>query len=539
MGIAKQLKFGEEARKEIKEGIDTLARAVGSTLGPKGRNVLIENKFLPPTITKDGVTVARQVDLEDPFQEQGNELGKVVAAKTVDTAGDGTTTAVILAQAIYTEGLRIMSSGVNPILLKRGMDIAVEEVVNRLKVLATPISGNKKAIQNVATIASNVDKPIGELITKAVSAVGENGVITIEDSPSPDTYLDVVEGMQLVEGMVSPWFINKPYFECKYKKPAILCVDKEIRDAQELIPIFEKCIKAGKPFVIIADTVSGTALSTLILNKRQNNHKVLAVKAPGYGDSRKSMLEDIAIFCGTHLMSPDIDIDLTKLELADLGSCETITATRETCVIVKGKGDKKNIDARIEEIRMEVMYSESDHDKEKLNERLAKLTAGVAVLKIGAPTDTEMREKKMRVEDALHATRAAIEEGIVPGGGIALYRAGQQLPELKLTNEEGIGYNIIRDILDKPLRKIVENAGLDGAEVIANIKNRKVNYGLDVLKMKYGDMIKNGVIDPVKVVRLTLQNASSLAGMALTADCIIVEKPEEKEKDYKPQRGGR
>jgi len=537
--VAKLIKYREDARAGLKRGLDVLAECVKATLGPKGRNVVFENKFLAPTVTKDGVTVARQVELEDKFENIGANMGKEAAGRTVDTAGDGTTTAVVLAQAIYTEGLKAMSSGLNPIMLKRGIDVAVEEVVNKLKINAEHISGNRKAIQSIATIAANNDPVLGDMITQAIDEVGEDGVITLEDSPSAETKLEVVEGMTLTEGLVSPYFITNPNkLQAMYKKPLILLTTKNITNGEDVKPIFEKCIKADRPLIVIAENVTGTALQTFLLNKVKGGRKVAVLKAPGYGDRRKDMLEDIAIYTGTRVISDELGMDIKEVNIEDLGTCASIEAGKESAVIVEGKGDKGNIEARIEEIKTEISLSESDYDKEKLNERLAKLTAGVAVLKIGAATETEMREKRMRMEDALHATKAAIEEGIVPGGGVALFRVGQNLAiPSKLMHEEEIGFEIIKNILDMPLRTICANAGLDGSDIMANIRNKKnTNYGLDVLRMKYGDMIKMGIIDPVKVVRLTLQNASSIAGLQLTTEVLIVEKPEDEGKPYEPKR---
>jgi len=532
----KIIKYGTEARQALGKGLDILANAVKVTLGPKGRNVIFASNYMPPQVTKDGVTVARQVDVEDPFENQGCQIGKIAAGRTVETAGDGTTTAVVLTQALFSEGQRVLSTNVNPILLKRGVDIAVEEVVNRLKIITQSVSGDKNSILNVATIASNNEREIGELISKAIDKVGENGVITIEDSQNPRTYLETVEGMNLSEGWVSPYFMNHKHFKAKFKKPRILISAKPIRDPGEIVPIFGKCIEAGEALVVIADTIEAGALGTLITNKMQKGYKCLAVKAPGYGDRRKLMLEDIAIFTGTKVVGDEAKIDIKKLEISDLGTCESIEADKGTCVIVKGGGDKDNIQARIEELDEEIATCESDYDKEKLQERLAKLTSGVALLKIGAPTEAEMREKKYRVEDALHATRAAIEEGIVPGGGVALFRCGQKLQKpQELTEEESIGFDLLKKVLDIPLEIIAENAGIEGAEVKANIRKKPEHYGLDVLHGKYGNLLKMGVIDPMKVVRLALQNAASTATMALTHEVLIVDKPEDK-KDYHPNR---
>jgi len=538
MAIPKILKYGEDARGSIKKGLDTLANAVKVTLGPKGRNVVFASAYLPPTVTKDGVTVARQIDLEDPFENMGAQFGKVVAGKTVDACGDGTTTAVLLAQAVFAEAVRILSSGVNPILLKRGMDMACTDVLRLLKTFSVPVTGNEKQLLSVATLAANNDAEIGKLIYDAVKKVGEDGVITIEDSANSDTFLEVVEGMRLNEGLVSPYFVNKTHLEAFYRKPLILCVLKEIREPEEIIPIFEKCIKSGKPLVVIAEGLSGGVLSTLLVNKVEGRRAVMAVKAPGYGDRRRQMLEDIAIYTGARMISDELGVDLKTLELQDLGTCDSISAGKEMCVIINGGGKKESIQARIDELKDEIAGSESDYDKEKLQERLAKLTAGVAVLKIGAPTETEMKEKKMRVEDAVHATRAAVEEGIVPGGGVALFRASQRLVEPKdLTAEEKLGYQLVRSVLSEPIKALVKNAGSDGAEVIAKIRGKGLTYGFNVLTMQYGDLMKQGVIDPTKVVKLTLQTAVSLAGTAITTEAAIVDKPEEEKKPYAPQRG--
>jgi len=540
--MSKLLKYSEDARASIKDGIDVLANAVKATLGPKGRNVVFENKFLPPTVTKDGVTVARQVELEDKFENIGANMGKEAAGRTVDTAGDGTTTAVVLVQAIFAEGLKALSANLNPIMLKRGMDLAVEEVCNRLTVIAEKISGNRKAINNVAKIAANNDKEIGDLITNAIDQVGEDGVITLEDNSGPDSYLEVVEGMTLTEGLVSYYFITGPKPIAQYKKPLILVTTKNLVNAEDVKPIFEKCIQRDKPLIVIAESVAGPALQTFLLNKVKAGRKVAVIKAPGYGDRRKDMLEDIAIYTGTKVITDELGMDMKEVQIEDLGTCGSIEAGKDSAVLIKGGGSKDNIEARVEEIKDEVNASESDYDREKLQERLAKLTAGVAVLKIGAATETEMREKKMRVDDALHATRAAIEEGIVPGGGIALFRCAQkiELPSA-LIHEEERGFEIIKAILGTPLRTICKNAGLDGSDVIAEIRNKKnASYGLDVLRVKYGDMMKMGVIDPVKVVRLTLQNAASTAGLALTTEVLITEKPEDEGKPYQPAaRDGR
>ena len=533
------IKYRDDARKALKAGLDILADAVQATLGPRGRNVIFSSMWMPPQVTKDGVTVARQIDIEDPFENQGCQFGKVAAGKTVETAGDGTTTAVVLTRALYNEGIKVLSSGVNPILLQRGMTIAVEEVKNRLKVLAKAITGDSKAILNIALIASNNDKAIGDIIVEAIGKVGEDGIITIEDSSTSETYLETVEGMQLTEGLVSPYFINqRNRFVAMHKKPKILLTTKILRDPQDIVGIYEKCIEAHVPLVIIAEDIQAGALATMLKNFMESKGVLAccAVKAPGYGDRRKQFMEDIAIYTGTRVVSDELAIDIRKLELNDLGTCETLEAGKGTCIIVKGGGDPDNIKARIEELKSEIELSESDYDKEKLQERLAKLTSGVAVIKVGAPTQTEMVEKKFRVEDALNATKCAIEEGIVAGGGVALFRCQDIKKPKEMLPEEELGFKLLLKVLDIPLKAIAENGGIEGAEVIAAIRHKKVDFGLDVLKNKYGDMIKMGVIDPVKVVRLEIENAASVAGMMLTTECLVVDKPEENPKPTEPDR---
>jgi len=538
----KELKYAEEARQAIKKGLDILANAVKVTLGPKGRNVVYENDYLPPQVTKDGVTVARQIKLKDHFENVGCEMGKVVAGRTVETAGDGTTTAVVLCQAIYNEGLKTLSTGINPILLKRGMDTAVEELVNRLRSLAKPVSGKRKGILSVATIASNNDKEIGELIASAIDKVGEEGVITIEDSSTSKTSLEVAEGMQLNEGLANPYFINNRNLTCTFKKPLILISSKVIRDPAEIAPIFGKCIEAHRPLVVISsEGCQVGALATLLRNKMEMSRECMSVKAPGYGDRRNDMLEDIAILTGTKVVSDELGLDLKKIEVTDLGTCDRIEAGKETCTITKGGGDKEDIASRIEELNQEMDIVESEYEKEKLQERLAKMTSGVAVLKIGAPTETEMKEKKMRVEDALHATQAAIDEGIVPGGGAALYRAARDVEfhgiPREMCDDEKVGFDLVVRSVVVPLKTIVENAGMEGAEVVAKIKMKDNDYGLNVLTGKYGNLIKMGVTDPVKVVRLALENAVSEAGLALTTEAMVCDSPENEDmRDYKPRR---
>jgi len=557
----KELKYAEEARKSIQEGVDVIANAVKVTLGPKGRNVVYENKFLPPTVTKDGVTVARQIDLDNHFTNIGVQMVKEVAIKTVDDAGDGTTTATILAQAIFKEGLKSISAGANPILVNRGIEIAVREIVERLKKISKKIDDSDEDVLNVATIAANNDKEIGRLVFEMVKKVGREGVVTIEESSSMDTYTEVVDGMQLNNGLISPYFMFDPStMSSKWKEPYVLIVAKEVSDIMELKPIFEQVIKEHGVLVLIADTISGSALGSMIATKMKGGGLSMAIKCPGFGDSRKEIMRDIAILTGTEVVDPEAGMELKDVVIGDLGRCEAVESTKDYTNIVGGRGtnadpaklDMKDegkksmrelgqeaIQARIEEIKLEIEESDSDYTKEKLQERLAKLTGGVGVIKVGAPTEVAMREKRMRVEDALHATEAAIEEGIVPGGGVALLRVFleglQVMSSAEMTEEEQIGVRIVLNALNQPFKCIVDNAGLESGEIVANVKDGQLCYGLDVLNMQYGDMLKMGVIDPTKVVRLALQNAASVAGLMLTTECLVVSKPLPDDKFYGPK----
>lgn len=520
----KEIRFAEEARKSIQTGVNIIADAVKVTLGPKGRNVVFENKFLNPTVTKDGVTVARQIDVDDHFTNIGVQMVKEVANKTVDAAGDGTTTACVLAQAIYNEGLKTVSAGANPMMIKRGIDLAVEAVVAKLAEMSQEVKADE-AIKSVATIASNNDEEIADLVYKAVKKVGEDGVVTIEESSSMETYLEFVDGMQLNNGMISPHFITNPAkMSWKFKDPVILLVDKEISNFDDIKVLFEMAFEAKRPLVVIAETVSNNALGSLILNKVKGGFPCVAIKAPGFGDRRREQLEDIALLTGGTVVDPSAGMKLKDTTMNELGTAEYVEVTKDYTTIIKGAGKEEVVKARIEEIKTEIEISESDYDKEKLQERLAKLTGGVAVIRVGAATETALNEKKMRVEDSLHATKAAIDEGIVPGGGIALYKCARNLLTPLGTREEEIAADIICSALQQPLKTIVENAGLNSGEILADLKGQGISYGLDVLNMKYGDMIDMGVIDPTKVVRLALQNAASIAALMLTTECLIVAK---------------
>lgn len=537
--MAKQLLYSDEARRKILSGVEKLAAAVKVTLGPKGRNVVIDKKFGSPTITKDGVTVAKEVELEDPFENMGAQMVKEVAEKTSDIAGDGTTTATILAEAIYREGLKNVTAGANPMALKRGIEKAVEKVVEELGKFSTPIK-DKKEIAQVATIAANLDKNIGELIAEAMDKVGKDGVITVEEAKSTATTLDVVEGMQFDQGYLSPYFVtDAERMEVLLEDPYILIYEKKISSIKDILPLLEKIARTGKPLLIIAEEVDGEALATLVVNKIRGTFVACAVKAPGYGDRRKAMLEDIAILAGGKAISEDLGIKLESIDVDDLGRAKKVKIDKENTTIVEGVGKPAAINARIAQIKKQIEDSDSDYDKEKLQERLAKLAGGVAVINVGAATETEMKEKKARVEDALHATRAASQEGIVPGGGVALLRAVAVLDKLNLDGDEKIGASIIRRAIEEPLRQISENAGLEGSVVVQRIKQEKTNVGYDVSQGAYVDMIDAGVIDPTKVTRSALQNASSIAALLLTTETIIADKPEKDDKmPAMPPMGG-
>jgi len=528
--MAKDLLYSDAARRKILSGVEQLSAAVKVTLGPKGRNVVIDKKFGSPTITKDGVTVAKEIDLEDPFENMGAQMVKEVAEKTSDIAGDGTTTATILAEAVYREGLKNVTAGANPMALKRGIEKAVEKVVEELSKLSTPIK-DKKEVAQVASIAANSDTTIGELIAEAMDKVGKDGVITVEEAKSTATTLDVVEGMQFDQGYLSPYFVtDAERMEVLLEDPYILIYEKKISSIKDILPLLEKIARTGKPLLIIAEEVEGEALATLVVNKIRGTFVACAVKAPGYGDRRKAMLEDIAILTSGKALTEDLGIKLENVDVDDLGRAKRVKVDKENTTIVEGAGKTQTINARIAQIKKQVDDTDSDYDKEKLQERLAKLAGGVAVINVGAATETEMKEKKARVEDALHATRAASQEGIVPGGGVALVRTIPALEKLKLEGDEKIGVNIVKRAIEEPLRQIAENAGLEGSVVAQRIKQEKTNIGYDVNQDAYVDMIEAGVIDPTKVTRSALQNASSIAALLLTTETLIAEKPEKEEK---------
>jgi len=535
--MAKQLLYSDEARRKILSGVEQLAAAVKITLGPKGRNVVIDKKFGSPTITKDGVTVAKEIDLEDAFENMGAQMVKEVAEKTSEIAGDGTTTATVLAESIYREGLKNVTAGSNPMELKRGIEKAVVKIVEELGKLSTPIK-DKKEIAQVASIAANSDTTIGELIAEAMDKVGKDGVITVEEAKSTATTLDVVEGMQFDQGYLSPYFVtDAERMEVLLEDPYILIYEKKISSIKDILPLLEKIARAGKPLLIIAEEVDGEALATLVVNKIRGTFVACAVKAPGYGDRRKAMLEDIAILTGGKALTEDLGIKLENIEIEDLGRAKKVKIDKENSTIVEGAGKNQSINARITQLKKQIEDTDSDYDKEKLQERLAKLAGGVAVINVGAATESEMKEKKARVEDALHATRAATQEGIVPGGGVALIRTMIALDKLKLDGDEKIGANIVKRAIEEPLRQIVQNAGLEGSVVVQRIKQEKTNVGYDVSQDAYVDMLEAGVIDPTKVTRSALQNASSIAALLLTTETLIADKPEKDEK-MPPMPGG-
>ena len=525
---AKDLLFNTDARAKLKRGVDALADAVKVTLGPKGRNVVIDKKFGSPTVTKDGVTVAKEVELSDPVENIGAQLVKEVATKTSDLAGDGTTTATVLAQAIYREGLKNVTAGANPMELKRGIDKAVGVIVEELKKLSTTTAG-KKEIAQVGTISANNDREIGDLIADAMEKVGKDGVITVEEARGLETTLETVDGMQFDRGYLSPYFITDPEkMEAVLDTPYILIYDKKISAMKDLLPVLEKVAQTGKPLLILAEDVEGEALATLVVNKLRGTLKVAAVKAPGFGDRRKEMLVDIAKLTGGKVISEELGFKLENTVLADLGQSKRVVIDKDNTTVVDGKGKSDDIKGRIAEIRVAIDKSTSDYDREKLQERLAKLSGGVAVIHVGAATETEMKEKKARVEDALHATRAAVEEGIVPGGGVALLRTQESLTKLRGTEDEKIGIDIVRRALEEPLRTIAQNAGVEGAIVLAKVKESKGNIGYNAATDEYEDLVKAGVIDPTKVTRTALQNAASISGLLLTTECVVVEKKEDK-----------
>jgi chaperonin GroEL len=534
---AKQLQFDESARHALLRGIEKLARAVKATLGPSGRNVILDKKFGSPTITKDGVTVAKEIELEDPYENMGAQLVREVASKTSDIAGDGTTTATVLAESIYKEGLRNVTAGANPTSLQRGIMKAVEAIVEELKKISKKVS-DRTEIAQVATVSANWDKTIGEIIADAMDKVGKDGTITVEEAKSIETTLDVVEGMQFDKGYLSPYFVtNAEAMEAMLENPYILIHEKKISSLKDMLPLLEKVAKAGRPLLIIAEDVEGEALATLVVNKLRGTLQVCAVKAPGFGDRRKAMLEDIAVLTGGRCITEDLGIKLENVKLEDLGRAKRVTIDKENTTIVEGEGKQADIKARVNQIRRQIEETTSDYDREKLQERLAKLAGGVAVINVGAATETEMKEKKARVEDALHATRAAVEEGIVPGGGVAFIRAQKALDNIKgLEGDEKVGVQIVRRAIEEPTRQLADNAGQEGALIVQEVKARKGNEGYDVATGEYTDLVKAGIVDPTKVTRSALQNAASISGLLLTTEAIVTELPE-KEKTP-PMPGG-
>jgi chaperonin GroEL len=536
--MAKQIIYGEESRQAILRGVNSLANAVKVTLGPKGRNVVLDKKFGSPTITKDGVTVAKEIDLKDPLENMGAQMVREVASKTSDIAGDGTTTATVLAQAIFREGAKNVVAGANPMELKRGIEKAVEVVVAELKKLAKKVDDKPGAVAQVGTISANNDETIGKIIAEAMDKVGRDGVITVEEAKSMETSLEVVEGMQFDRGYLSAYFVTDPErMEVVIENPVILIHEKKISSMKDLLPLLEQVARAGRPLLIIAEDVDGEALATLVVNKLRGTLQAAAVKAPGFGDRRKAMLEDIAVLTGGKAITEDLGIKLENIKLDDLGKAKKITIDKDNTTIVEGAGSQQAIEGRVKQIRAQVEETTSDYDREKLQERLAKLVGGVAVIKVGAATETEMKEKKARVEDAMHATKAAVEEGIVPGGGVALIRAGKALDSLKLESDQLVGANIIRKAIEEPLRWIATNAGQEGSIVVQKVKDAKGDEGYNAGTDKYENLVGAGVIDPVKVVRTALQNASSIASLLLTTEALVSEIPEEK-KDAPAAPGG-
>jgi len=532
---AKEIKYSAKAREKTMKGVNTLADVVKLTLGPKGRNVILEKSWGSPTITKDGVTVAKEVELEDHFENMGAQMVKEVASKTSDVAGDGTTTATVLAQSIYREGCKLVAAGHNPMALKRGVDKAVVAVVEELKKLSKPTK-DQQEIAQVGTISANNDETIGNIIAEAMNKVGKEGVITVEEAKAMETTLEVVEGMQFDRGYLSPYFVTDPErMEVVLEEPYILIHEKKISGMKDLLPLLEQIAKMGKPMLIVAEDVEGEALATLVVNKLRGTLKICAVKAPGFGDRRKAMLEDIAVLTGGQVISEDLGIKLENVTLNDLGSAKTVQIDKEDTTIIDGAGSREEIEGRVKQLRTQIEETTSDYDREKLQERLAKLVGGVAVIKVGAATETEMKERKARVEDALNATRAAVEEGIVPGGGVALLRCLSSLESMNLDGEERFGVSIVKRALEEPLRIIANNAGHEGSVVVQRVKNESDSLGFNAETETYEDLMKAGIIDPTKVVRLALQNAGSVAGLLLTTDVVVAEKPKEKKNAKMPE----
>jgi len=535
---AKQLQFDENARHTLLRGIEKLAKAVKATLGPSGRNVILDKKFGSPTITKAGVTVAKEIVLEDPYENMGAQLVREVASKTSDVAGDGTTTATVLAESIYREGLRNVTAGANPTSLQRGIMKAVEAITEELKKISKKVS-DRTEIAQVATVSANWDKTIGEIIADAMDKVGKDGTITVEEAKSIETTLEVVEGMQFDKGYLSPYFVtNAEEMEASLDSPYILIYEKKISSLKDMLPLLEKVAKAGRPLLIIAEDVEGEALATLVVNKLRGTLQVCAVKAPGFGDRRKAMLEDIAVLTGGKMISEDLGIKLENIKLEDMGKAKRVTIDKENTTIVEGSGKNADIQGRVAQIRRQIEETTSDYDREKLQERLAKLAGGVAVINVGAATETEMKEKKARVEDALHATRAAVEEGIVPGGGVAFIRAQKSLENMRgLDADEKVGVQIVRRAIEEPMRQLADNAGAEGALIVEEVKKRKGNEGYDVAKGEYVDLVKAGIVDPTKVTRSALQNAASIAGLLLTTEALVTEIPEKEKAPPMPPGG--
>ncbi len=535
---AKEIKYCAEAREKIMEGVDTLADAVKVTLGPKGRNVVIEKSFGSPTVTKDGVTVAKEIELEDKFLNMGAQMVKEVASKTSDVAGDGTTTATILAQAIYREGSKLVAAGHNPMALKRGIEKSVAKAVEALQAMSKPTK-DEKEIAQVGTISANNDQTIGNIIAEAMSKVGKEGVITVEEAKSMETTLDVVEGMQFDRGYISPYFVTNPdKMDVELEEPLILLSEKKISVMKDMLPLLEQIARMNKPLLIIAEDVEGEALATLVVNRLRGILKVCAVKAPGFGDRRKAILQDIAILTGGQVISEDIGVKLENVTLNDLGTAKRVAVDKDNTTIVDGGGSREAIEGRVKQIRAQIEETTSDYDREKLQERLAKLVGGVAVIRVGAATETEMKEKKARVEDALNATRAAVEEGIVPGGGVALLRCRKAIEGLEVEGEDAFGKQILMRALEEPIRQIANNAGHEGSVVVQRVKEGEGAFGFNAETEVYEDLIEAGVIDPTKVVRFALQNASSVAGLLLTTEAMVAEKPEKKKAPMMPPGGG-
>ena len=531
---AKEIKYDMKAREAISKGIDTLAEAVKVTLGPKGRNVILEKSWGSPTVTKDGVTVAKEIELEDRFENMGAQMVKEVASKTSDVAGDGTTTATLLAQSIYREGSKLVAAGANPMALKRGIEKAVDAVVEELKKMSRPTKEQQEICQ-VGTISANNDPMIGNIIAEAMAKVGKEGVITVEEAKSMETTLEIVEGMQFDRGYLSPYFVtDAEKMEVTLEEPYILLHEKKISNMKDMVPLLENIAKMGKPLLIVAEDVEGEALATLVVNKLRGTLKVAAVKAPGFGDRRKAMLEDIGILTGGKVISEDLGLKLENVSLNDLGTAKTLNIDKDNTTIVDGGGTRSDLEGRVKQIRAQIDDTTSDYDQEKLQERLAKLVGGVAVINVGAATETEMKEKKARVEDALNATRAAVEEGIVPGGGIAFIRCISALSKLKLEGDEQLGVNIVTRAMEDPARQIANNAGLEGSVVVEKVKEQKDAFGLNAETAQYEDLVKAGIIDPTKVVRFALQNAASVAALMLTTEALVAEKPKEEKKPAMP-----